>query len=321
MNTPAPTSIDDKRQLRDAFSAFITGVTVVTARNEDGVPLGFTANSFTSVSLSPPMLLVCPSRHLSSFSTFNQCRHFAVNILAENQRDIANRFATADIDRFAGIAWRDCPHNGSPLIDHAAAVFSCVTHRRVIAGDHLILIGAVNDYSCSGAAALGYANGGYFSLDLERRADALAHQARTLTVGIIIEHAGKVLLCPTENDKLTLPQVQVADHSGSLETLQQFLQDAGLAVDIGTVYAVVENKNNGAHSIYYRGNINTTAQQQLGNFYPIAELAQRAEESLTVMLQRYYQEHTGGNFGLYIGDQDAGNIHRVATANRTPLGN
>ena len=75
-------STPDPRALRDAFGAFITGVTVVTTLDGGGTPVGFTANSFTSVSLDPPLLLVCPGRALSSFPVFQDCRHFAVSVLA-----------------------------------------------------------------------------------------------------------------------------------------------------------------------------------------------------------------------------------------------
>jgi len=71
--------------LRDAFGKFMTGVTVVTAVRGDGKYVGFTANSFTSVSLDPPMLLVCPGKFLSSYETFSKCIHFSVNILSEGQ--------------------------------------------------------------------------------------------------------------------------------------------------------------------------------------------------------------------------------------------
>ncbi|MEP0940380.1 MAG: flavin reductase family protein, partial [Rhizobiaceae bacterium] len=87
-------SAPDPRVLRDAFGAYMTGVTVVTARRADGVAVGFTANSFTSVSLDPPLLLVCPGKFLSSYETFASCTHFAVSVLAEGQKDIATVFAS-----------------------------------------------------------------------------------------------------------------------------------------------------------------------------------------------------------------------------------
>lgn len=166
----------DRRELRTAFGSFITGVTVVTAADEAGHPVGFTANSYTSVSLEPPMLLVCPARTLSSFEVFWSCTHFAVSVLAEDQQQVSNAFATAsmsNVERFGSFAWHP-DHQGSPLLDGAAAAFSCRSHSRMEAGDHLILIGEIDALECSGGAGLGFSNGGYFSLGLEREAQGLA---------------------------------------------------------------------------------------------------------------------------------------------------
>ena len=80
----------DPERLRAAFARFMTGVTVVTARTAGGEPVGFTANSFTSVSLDPPLLLVCPGRHLSSFPIFEAAPHFGISILAEGQEEVSN---------------------------------------------------------------------------------------------------------------------------------------------------------------------------------------------------------------------------------------
>lgn len=299
----------DARQLRDAFGTFLTGVTVVTAQPPDSAPVGFTANSFTSVSLAPPLLLVCPSRHLNTFPIFNTCAHFAVNILAEDQRDIANRFAFHHDDRFAGINWDACAQTGSPLLRGAAATFSCRTHQRVDGGDHIVLMGEVLAFSTGAAAGLGYASGGYFTRTLERRAAQLSHEARLLNVGIILEHQGKVLLFADDDGHLTLPQVQTAQHTGSLETLRAYLAATGIDAQIGAVYSVVEDARSGAHSVYYRGEAATAAACGYGAYYSLEEAARRAAPHLSVMLQRYQMEHRRGSFGFYIGDATAGEVH------------
>ena len=157
----------DPTALREAFGQFPTGVTVVTAVAGDGTPVGFTANSFSSVSLDPPLLLVCPGRSMNCFSIFETCRNFAVNILAEGQQDISNTFAKEQGDRFSEIVWRQDP-TGMPLIDGAAVQFSCTTHQVVDAGDHIILIGAIGTVVTSEHPSLGFVSGGYFSLRHER---------------------------------------------------------------------------------------------------------------------------------------------------------
>ena len=153
----------DPRALRRAFGRFMTGVTVVTARAKDGTLCGFTANSFSSVSLEPPLLLVCPGKFLSRFETFAECRHFAVNVLADGQEPVSDIFASYKGDRFAKVAHRLDAH-GTPLIDGAIAQFSCATWHSLPAGDHQILIGEVTAFTQSDAPGLGYAGGQYFSL-------------------------------------------------------------------------------------------------------------------------------------------------------------
>jgi len=164
----------DPRALRAAFGRFITGVTVVTARAAGGVPVGFTANSFASVSLDPPLLLVCPARTLSSFDVFDTCAHFAVSILAEGQQQVSQVFASGAADRFAQVAWR-ADARGCPLIDDAAAHFSCAAWQRFEAGDHLILTGRVEAFHASRAPGLGYAAGEYFSAGAPR-GEGIAHR-------------------------------------------------------------------------------------------------------------------------------------------------
>ncbi len=156
------------KDLRRAFGSFLTGVTVVTARAPDGSPVGFTANSFSSVSLEPPLLLVCPGKALSSFETFRTADHFGVSILAAGQEDVSDIFASSAADRFAKVAHDDDLH-GVPLIRGAAARFSCATHQVIPAGDHIILLGEVRHVDHANTAGLGYAGGRYFSLGPDSR--------------------------------------------------------------------------------------------------------------------------------------------------------
>ncbi len=156
-------SLQDHRALRGAFGSYMTGVTVVTTLTGEGVPVGFTANSFTSVSLDPPLLLVCPGKSLSSFGTFARCTHFAVNVLEAHQKDVANIFASDQRDRFAKVS-HETNAQGVPLIKGALVQFSCVTEQRIEAGDHLILIGRVETFAHTDGDGLGYASGRFFDL-------------------------------------------------------------------------------------------------------------------------------------------------------------
>lgn len=131
----------EPRRLRDAFGCFATGVTIVTGRGPDGTPIGLTANSFTSVSLEPPLLLFCPANTASALPALRATARFAVNVLDRDSEAVANRFAQRGLDRFAGTDWLDW--DGLPVLAAAKAVFACTLHADHDGGDHSILVGRV----------------------------------------------------------------------------------------------------------------------------------------------------------------------------------
>ena len=151
------------KDLRRCFGAFMTGVTVVTSKDVDGNPIGFTANSFTSVSLDPPLLLVCIDNKSENINAYLKGAGFAVNILASDQQDLSAFFSSPVQNRFANIPWQS-NSSGNPILDDCAAYFDCGLENTITAGDHTILIGHINACSSSGKHGLGYANGGYFTL-------------------------------------------------------------------------------------------------------------------------------------------------------------
>lgn len=153
----------DPVALRAAFGAFMTGVTVVTTLAKNGAPVGFTANSFTSVSLDPPLILICIAKTSQNIETFRKASGYAVNILAEGQEDLSRRFSGPIADRFADLDWQEGPA-GAPIIAGVCGWFDCDMHNQVEAGDHIILIGEVKGFDHTERPALGYAAGGYFRL-------------------------------------------------------------------------------------------------------------------------------------------------------------
>lgn len=132
----------DARTLRDAMGCFATGITVVTALGDDGAPIGLTANSFTSVSLDPPLLLVCIANTSGTAHRLREAEHFAVNMLQTSQQPTSNRFAGKGQDRFAATAWHS-GETGVPLLDGSLGSFECKRHAVHQGGDHFILIGEV----------------------------------------------------------------------------------------------------------------------------------------------------------------------------------
>lgn len=131
------------RELRDAFGAYATGVTLVTAQGPDG-PVGITANSFTSVSLDPPLLLVCVDRRARALPAFERAESFAVNVLHAGHAALSSRFARphGDADRFGHPAWTTGAL-GLPVLGEALAVFECRRHAVHDGGDHRIFLGRV----------------------------------------------------------------------------------------------------------------------------------------------------------------------------------
>ena len=150
-------------EFRAALGMFATGVTIVTARGPDGVPVGLTANSFNSVSLTPPLVLWSLARSAGSMPAFERGSHYAINILAAEQHALAERFASKAIDRFEGLAFREGA-GGAPIIEGAAAVFECFNRSRYEEGDHVIFVGEVE--RCErreGAQPLIFHGGRYFT--------------------------------------------------------------------------------------------------------------------------------------------------------------
>ena len=168
---PASGQGPDPVALRRALGCFVTGVTIVTARGADGRPHGFTASSFTSVSLDPPLVLVCVGEETEGLEVYRECPKFAVNVLGDSQQAISERFATEHSDRFAGVCWREGSY-GSPILEGCIASLECAAWRRIEAGDHLILVGRVLVCEDSTDRPLAYWRGRYRSLPLDGDAGA-----------------------------------------------------------------------------------------------------------------------------------------------------
>ena len=150
----------DQRDLRSALATFATGVTIVTTRGPDGELHGLTANSFSSVSLEPPLVLWSLSRFAPSLRAFGQATHFGVSILGAEHRDLSVRFARPHPDKFAGVDYV-LGAFGVPLIAGAVAQFECRVTARYDGGDHEIFLGAVERYAYERKPTLLFCHGTY----------------------------------------------------------------------------------------------------------------------------------------------------------------
>ncbi len=155
----------DSRQFRNALSQFATGVTVITTRLDDDNFLGLTASSFNSVSLAPPLVLWSLSQGASSLPVFSGNSHYVINVLAGDQRALAERFATRIENRFDGVGFQ-LSHTGLPILSGVSAWFECHNRSRYPEGDHVIFVGEVERCEVSPKPALVF-HGGRFRSTVE----------------------------------------------------------------------------------------------------------------------------------------------------------
>lgn len=156
--------VQDIRAFRNALGEFATGVAAVTAMTKEGTPLGITVNSFSSVSLDPPLVLWCLDKQSDTLDVFTTCSGFTINILGGRQQDLSNRLARPgehgldDVATSTGV-------NGCPSIEQALVSFECEVETRHDAGDHVIIVGRVEAFHCRDAEPpLIYHRGTYCTL-------------------------------------------------------------------------------------------------------------------------------------------------------------
>lgn len=153
----------DPRDFRRTCGQFATGVAVACIFGSDAAPHGLTVNSFTSVSLNPPLILICIGHDSAILDLFRQQARFGLSFLRAEQRDLSNQFATRGRDRFQGVDW----HTGSsgvPLLNDSLADLECALEQSVTAGDHDILIARVSHSVIHGGLPLLYFNSAYAAL-------------------------------------------------------------------------------------------------------------------------------------------------------------
>jgi len=155
-----PPPVVDPRLMREVLGHFASGVTVVTAMAPDG-PIGFTCQSFSSLSLDPPLVAFAPSRASTTWPRLRAAGRFCVNVLAEEQSDLSQAFARSGTDKYAGVSWAPSPH-GSPMLDGVVAWIDSELWAEYDGGDHTIVVARVLDLGADpGRSPLVFHRGGY----------------------------------------------------------------------------------------------------------------------------------------------------------------
>ena len=295
------------RELRDAFGSFMTGVTVVTTCKDDGTPLGFTANSFASVSLDPALLLVSIAKTSSNYNNFANASHFAINILAEEQKGVSNTFARPSDDRFANLAWtKSTCHN--PVIDQVSAWFDCTTYQIVDAGDHAVLIGKVEDFGSAGFAGLGYYRGAYFT-PAKSSTDVIS--SMKVMMMALIGHENQILLEQTQDQKWTLPHLMV-EKDGAEKALEKIFAAYQPEASPSFIYSVYDDVTTQQQYIAFLCNT-PIAHATKGQFVDLNDLEQLTfvDSALESMLMRYRKENHLKTYGVYYGNQISGTVRQI----------
>jgi flavin-dependent trigonelline monooxygenase, reductase component len=310
----------DVKALRRALGTFVTGVTIVTTLDPAGTPKGITANSFTSVSLDPPLVLVCIGQGSSAFEAFRSCSSFAINILAEGQEALSSRFATKGADKFAGL---DCLRGVTdmPIFPGCAGWLECRTYSAMPAGDHVLLVGQVCGFDAGASRPLGYWRGGYVSFGLEQA--VLGRAGRVVHAGAIAEHDGRILLLSKSDasgrESWSIPCGELSGDDPTERAIERAVSaELGAGIEVSFLYSVFDLPEHSALCVVYRAQlIERPPQEAKGRLFAPEEIPWHAiaDRQIRNMLRRYVAERMTDRFGIYMGSADGG---RVAMINAPP---
>jgi len=303
------------RNLRQALGSFPTGVTVVSCLDKNKNPLGFTANSFTSVSLDPQLISICIDKESFNIDSFSITKHFAVSVLSEDQQSISTTFATPNEDRFQNVEWRT-EDTGSPIIENAVAWFDCNTRQVIDAGDHLILIGEIIAFDSSPKTPLMYLRGNYVNLGLEQKMLlAMENENTKIVVGAIIEWHKKVFLLKDKTNKsLYFPSASRLGHIDDNDSLLGILKNLKISINEHYLFSVFEKAEDKTSLIYYRAQVKEALEDMDDYFYPFDDIPfdKLSDEASRIMLKRYIKERELNAFGIFVGKESEGKVEAIS---------
>ena len=306
------------QDFRNALGTFPTGVTIVTTIDKENKPIGFTANSFTSVSLNPQLISICIDKASFNLESFSNGESFAVNVLSESQDQISTTFARPVTDRFEQIEW-ESRVTGSPIIKGSAAWFDCAKDNFIDSGDHFILIGRVLAFDSTTKTPLVYLRGNYVNLNLEQKMLlAMENETTRVIVGAIIECRGKIFLMEGQSNNAI--QFPTASRLGAFDdemSLLGKLKKMNILASEHYLFSVFESSDNKTSLIYYRAQIDKEVLSDKGQFYDFNKIPfeHLEDEASRIMLRRYITERGLNAFGIFVGKEGDGKVEAVTKTN------
>lgn len=305
----------DGRMLRDVFGRFLTGVTVVTVFDAAGRPRGFTANSFTSVSLDPPLVLVCIANKAASRETLSSASRFGINILSETQRDISTRFASPLENKFEGVEIVG-PPGAAPLVSGSLGCLDCALENVVEAGDHTIVIGRVLHFSTASGLPLGYYRGNYVAFGLG--AEALErHGGDAIVLGCLLEHDGRVLLLHRPGgEDWQIPTIALGSGENHRTLIPKLLRTLKVKATTPLLYSIYQDPGDPHMTMIFTAHVSNPFEAgRLPDGTEIALFgeAERPWERLSrsspsSVVRRFFQERRSARFGIYWETEDGGHV-------------
>jgi flavin reductase (DIM6/NTAB) family NADH-FMN oxidoreductase RutF len=321
--TLATPSVAGTKAFRSVLGTFLTGVTVVTAFDDDRRPRGLTANSFTSVSLDPPLILVCVAKAAGSYGVLCAATRFCVNILGDWQTNVSASFASSSANKFETAEF-DVVDDGPPLIRNCLGVLDCVRHELFDAGDHVIVVGRVVGFASNSGSPLGYYRGRYVTLG--EGAQALEqHGGDAIVVGSIVDDGGRVLLWqPPQSRHWSIPTVPLRAGQYHREVLPRLLERLGVQGDISLLFSVFQDRGDPHTTMIFRGDATGTPAESILSDGSRLRLFVEAERpwdlvdgaSQADVLRRYFRERSAARFGIYWDTAD--HTGRVAALDGDP---
>lgn len=278
--------VDKTRLFRNALGAFATGVTVVTARATDGSDVGVTANSFNSVSLDPPMILWSIGKTSTSLAAFMTAERFAVHVLAMEQESLSGRFAKTGSDKFAGLEI-ERGHDGVPLLRGCAARFQCRTAYRHEAGDHIIIVGEVDDFDHDGHAPLAFHSGRYGVFVRNEPPAGQAPAGPSLISELLVRAEDGVIRqveAELSEAEVTLPEFEILRSvSNSVLSLEELEEWAGPGQDTSILVLVEDLAERGLLLAPEGGSITLTEAGKAALTAVTAEIGRIEGDALSVL--------------------------------------